>query len=47
MYTKIVLIIFLTMTITSCVPLKENIKEKISEVNEKLKGDGTPYIPGI
>ena len=31
------------MTLSSCV----SIQEKISEINERLKGDGTPYIPGI
>jgi len=43
MFKKLVLIIFLTMTLSSCV----SIQEKISEINERLKGDGTPYIPGI
>ena len=43
MFKKIVSIIFLTMTLSSCA----SVQEKISEFNEKLKGDGTPYIPGI
>ena len=43
MFKKLVLIIFLTMTLSSCV----SIQEKISEINERLKGDDTPYIPGI
>jgi len=43
MIKKLLLIIFLTMSLTSCV----SVQEKISEINEKLKGDGTPYIPGI
>jgi len=43
MIKKFLLIIFLAMTFSSCV----SVQEKISEINEKLKGDGTPYIPGI
>ena len=43
MIKKLLLIIFLTMSLTSCA----SVQEKISEINEKLKGDGTPYIPGI
>ena len=37
---KILLILFLLiMPITAC--------STISEINEKAKGDGVPYIPGI
>ena len=37
---KIILIIFLLITpITAC--------SYINEINEKAKGDGVPYIPGI
>ena len=37
---KIILILFLLITpITAC--------SSISEINEKAKGDGVPYIPGI
>ena len=43
MFKKLILIIFITMALTSCM----SVQEKISEINEKLKGDGTPYIPGI
>jgi len=39
MIKKIIIIIFLFMPLTNCTTL--------SELNEKLKGDGTPYIPGI
>jgi len=47
MFKKLLLIIFLTIFLASCVSVQENIKEKIGEINETLKGDGTPYIPGI
>ena len=43
MFKKLILIIFLTITLSSCV----SFQEKIDRLNEKLKGDGTPYIPGI
>ena len=43
MFKKLLLIIFLTMPLVSCI----SVQEKINELNEKLKGDGTPYIPGI
>jgi len=37
---KILLILFLILSpITAC--------STLSEVNEKIKGDGVPYIPGI
>ena len=37
---KLILILFLlTAPITAC--------SSISEINEKVKGDGVPYIPGI
>ena len=37
---KLLLILFLLITpITAC--------SSISELNEKAKGDGVPYIPGI
>tara|TARA_B100001123_G_C15107521_1_gene946094 strand:+ start:502 stop:621 length:120 start_codon:yes stop_codon:yes gene_type:complete len=39
MIKKIILIIFLSMPLANC--------STLSEINEKLKGDGTPYIPGI
>ena len=39
MIKKILLIFFLALPYTSC--------STLSEINEKLKGDGTPYIPGI
>ena len=43
MFKKLILIFFLTFAFSSC----SSVQEKISEINEKLKGDGTPYIPGI
>tara|TARA_Y100000590_G_scaffold465396_1_gene637629 strand:- start:96 stop:215 length:120 start_codon:yes stop_codon:yes gene_type:complete len=39
MFKKILIIFFLTLPVTNCTTL--------SDINEKLKGDGTPYIPGI
>tara|TARA_B100000686_G_C16346282_1_gene740519 strand:+ start:174 stop:293 length:120 start_codon:yes stop_codon:yes gene_type:complete len=39
MIKKVLLLIFLLFPLTSCATL--------SEVNEKVKGDGVPYIPGI
>ena len=47
MFKKLLLIIFLTMLLVSCISVQEKIGEKIGEINERLKGDGTPYIPGI
>ena len=43
MLKKLLLIIFLTISLSSCA----SIQGKIDQLNEKLKGDGTPYIPGI
>ena len=39
MIKKFIIIILLLMPLTSCASL--------SEINEKAKGDGVPYIPGI
>ncbi len=40
MIKKILILIFLFITpITAC--------STLSEINEKVKGDGVPYIPGI
>jgi len=37
---KLILILFLVLSpLTAC--------STISEINEKVKGDGVPYIPGI
>tara|TARA_B000000441_G_scaffold37590_1_gene24477 strand:- start:298 stop:417 length:120 start_codon:yes stop_codon:yes gene_type:complete len=37
---KLILILFLVISpLTAC--------STISEINEKVKGDGVPYIPGI
>tara|TARA_B100001540_G_scaffold262418_1_gene241747 strand:- start:76 stop:195 length:120 start_codon:yes stop_codon:yes gene_type:complete len=37
---KLILILFLLVSpLTAC--------STISEINEKVKGDGVPYIPGI
>ena len=47
MIKKFIFIIFLTFTLNSCVSVQEKLGENLKELNEKLKGDGTPYIPGI
>ena len=47
MFKKLIFIVFLTITLSSCVSVQEKIGENLKEINEKLKGDGTPYIPGI
>ena len=39
MLKKIILILLLMFPITAC--------STLSEVNERVKGDGVPYIPGI
>tara|TARA_B100000686_G_scaffold288439_1_gene314567 strand:+ start:409 stop:528 length:120 start_codon:yes stop_codon:yes gene_type:complete len=39
MLKKLILILFLSLPLSNC--------SSLSELNEKLKGDGTPYIPGI
>ena len=39
MFKKIVILIFLVMPLTQC--------SSLSELNERAKGDGVPYIPGI
>ena len=40
MFKKIVIILFLVFSpITAC--------STLSEINERVKGDGVPYIPGI
>ena len=36
---KLILIIFFTIPVTNC--------STLSEINEKIKGDGVPYIPGV
>ena len=47
MLKKLISVIFLTIVLSSCVSVQEKIGENLKELNEKLKGDGTPYIPGI
>ncbi len=47
MLKKIIFIIFLIFTVSSCVSVQEKLEENLKELNEKLKGDGTPYIPGV
>ena len=47
MLKKLISVIFLTITLSSCVSVQEKIGENLKELNERLKGDGTPYIPGI
>ena len=39
MIKKLIILILLLMPLSSCASL--------SEINEKAKGDGVPYIPGI
>ena len=40
MTKKLIIILFLTFSpITAC--------STLSEINEKVKGDGVPYVPGI
>jgi len=39
MFKKIILLIFLVLPLTNC--------SNLSELNERVKGDGVPYIPGI
>ena len=39
MIKKLVIIILLSLSLTNC--------SSLSEWNEKAKGDGVPYIPGI
>ena len=39
MLKKFLIILFLFLPLTNC--------STLSEVNEKVKGDGVPYIPGI
>ena len=36
---KLFIILFLTLPLANC--------STLSEINEKVKGDGVPYIPGI
>jgi len=47
MLKKLIFIIFLAFTLNSCVSVQEKFEENLKELNEKIKGDGTPYIPGI
>ena len=47
MLKKLISVIFLTIVLSSCVSVQEKIGENLKELNEKLKGDGTPYIPGV
>ena len=39
MLKKIIIIMFLCLPLSNC--------STLSEINEKAKGDGVPYIPGI
>ena len=39
MFKKIFILFILIMPLTSC--------SSLSEMNEKIKGDGVPYIPGV
>jgi hypothetical protein len=39
MFKKIIFLILITLPLLNCTTL--------SEMNEKAKGDGIPYIPGI
>jgi hypothetical protein len=40
MLKKITLILFISFSFSGC-------SYSLSEINEKAKGDGVPYIPGI
>jgi len=39
MFKKIIFLILITLPLSNC--------STLSEINEKAKGDGVPYIPGI
>ena len=39
MFKKIIFLILMTLFLLNC--------STLSEMNEKAKGDGVPYIPGI
>tara|TARA_B100000965_G_C19268652_1_gene616267 strand:- start:241 stop:360 length:120 start_codon:yes stop_codon:yes gene_type:complete len=39
MLKKIIILMFLVMPLSNCTWL--------SETNERIKGDGVPYIPGV
>ena len=39
MFKKIFLIVFLLIPLSNC--------STLSEMNERIKGDGVPYIPGV
>tara|TARA_B110000008_G_C16757911_1_gene479401 strand:+ start:490 stop:609 length:120 start_codon:yes stop_codon:yes gene_type:complete len=39
MFKKIIVLIFISLFVSNC--------STFSEFNEKAKGDGVPYIPGI
>jgi len=39
MFKKIVFLILISLPLSNC--------SQLSEMNEKAKGDGVPYIPGI
>jgi len=39
MIKKIIFILLISFSLSSCVSLKE--------INERAKGDGIPYVPGI
>ena len=43
MLKKLFLLFFILIACSGCI----SVQEKIDEINERLKGDGTPYIPGI
>jgi len=43
MIKKILIIFFLCLSLTNCTDIQSDLKE----LNEKAKGDGVPYIPGI
>ena len=39
MLKKIILVLFISLPLYNC--------STLSEINERAKGDGVPYIPGI
>ena len=43
MIKKILIILMLCLPLANCTNLKSDLKE----LNERAKGDGVPYIPGV
>jgi hypothetical protein len=43
MFKKIIFILFISFSFSGC----SSSLSSLAEINEKAKGDGVPYIPGI